>query len=324
MKSETKVVLSIAIAFAGLESVARVVEPVLSADVRNMREHRKIPDMMRKDEQEGRTTCLVVGNSLARAGIRPEEFTSFFSEHREEEVELYFLAPDASGINEWVGAFRKYFLESTVQPDFVFVITGPDHISDQPVRSVEKLSAFHVGSGDRWMVFRDWLESGNERAKFVLAAVSRLVANRERLRPLVFYHLIPGYEEVAHRRNSEGKEQAQPEFSEAGVQRLRLLMESIDETKSRTFIVTVPMSEPYVLPDSVYLLAKECEIPIVDAYSDRNWPAAVFIDGYHLTEAGGRRFTSELLEEIFSEGVERNTANQEPEFKDNRREILPR
>lgn len=297
MKPESKLILALALTLLLLEAGSRGVESFLSADVRQMLAQNEIPDKVRQAEAEGRASILVIGNSLARAGIIPEEIAGSVSSPGGGNVEVLYITPDASGINEWTAAYRKAFPNSRemVRPDFVIIVTGPGHLADQPVGSPEKLSAYHVAEEDRWEVLTNWMADLGERFRFSLAGFSRLFANRERVRPLLFYRLVPGYEVTAQRLNQSGHAaEAPPIKIDQTTERLELLLDSLGLPPERVLIAAVPLPAPYELPAVILEAARSRKISIYSEGASSPWPSEAFPDGYHISPEFGAVYTRRL------------------------------
>jgi len=302
LKPESKLILALAVTLLLLEAGSRGIEALLSADVRQMLAQNEIPDKVRQAEAEGRASILVIGYSLARAGIIPEEIAGSVLSPKGGNVEVLYITPDASGINEWMAAYRKGFPNSreTVRPDFVIIATGPGHLADQPVATgPEKLSAYHVAAEERWEALTNWMPSLGERCRFVLAGISRLFANRERVRPLLFYGLVTGYEVTAQRLNESGIATNRPAIKiHQTAERLELLLDSLGIPPERVLIAAVPLPAPYELPAAVLEVAGSRKVAVYSKGGSSSWPSGAFPDGYHLGRDFGTVFSRQLNEQI--------------------------
>jgi len=299
MKAETKVVIAVIVALFGGEALARVFESSLSADVRQMLAHERIPSQIAEAQARGRFCVLVLGNSLARAAVDRATLEEGLREKGYPDPLVIYLTPDASGINEWTAAYRKYFPpgDGGGLPDLVILLTGPSHLLDHPVRSPEKLAAFHAAAGDLPEILSSWLTTTSERSRFLLASVSRLFANRERIRPLLFYRVVPGYEATAQRLNRpEGDRPQQADGEGATVERFGGLLDSLGLPSDRTLVAAVPLPERYELPEGVGKLASKRVIRVYREAASEQWPMEAFPDGYHLGERHAGGFTRGLLE----------------------------
>lgn len=301
MKSEILLLAALASALLVLELGSRAFESSLSADVRQMLAQDEIPGQIQESRREGRDSILVIGNSLARAGIIPDEIDGALRSRGAERADVFFITPDASAINEWFAAYRKGFPDApdTARPDFVIIVTGPGHLVDHPAVSPEKLSAYHVAREDRWEVLTNWLPTLGERCRFVLAGFSRLFANRERVRPLLFYRLVPGYTVTAQRLNQpKNAKEVLPAESAGGTERLGLLLDSLGVAPDRVMIAAVPLPWQYDLPKAVLAEASARNLGVYAEAAEASLPAEAFPDGYHIAPDFGRAFSRKLNEAI--------------------------
>jgi len=297
LKPEIKVVISLAFSLLVFEVLSRSGESYLSADVRQMLAQDEIPQKIREVKRDGRASILVIGNSLARAGIIPDEIARSIRSPNGGTAEVFYITPDASGINEWAAAYRRGFPDApdTERPDLVLIVTGPGHLADQLVTSPERLSAYHVAEHDRWEVGMNWLPGLGERCRFALAGASRLFANRERVRPLLFYRLVPGYEVTAQRLNqsiNSGKDL--PVERDESAERFGLLLDSLGIPPERVLIAAVPLPWQYELPEAVLAEASARNIFVYGEAAASTWPSVAFPDGYHIAPEFGRVFSRQL------------------------------
>jgi len=299
LKSETKVVLSLLLALAGLEAAARVAAPRISADVRQIRAFSALPHQIKAVRAQGGSCFLVLGNSLAKAALHRESLKDGLRLKGWPDPEVVYLTPDASEVNDWTAAYRKHFPPtSKVHPDFLIVVTGPGHLLDQPVSSPEKLGAWHAAHTDFPEILHSWLPETGEKCRFLLGAGSHLFANRERLRPLVFYQWIPGYEQTAQRLNRRETGAAKPAPGEASRSTVRFqqLLDSIPLPPERVVVVAAPLPVAYLVPETIRTQVSAHGITLLDQGSRAPLPPDAFPDGYHLGADHAPGFSRLLLE----------------------------
>lgn len=300
MNAETKVILSVLLVLAGLEAAARVAGPMLSADVRQIIALDGLPAKISGARARGRSCFLVVGNSLAKAAIHRETLEAGLRRKGWPDPEVFYLTPDASGVNEWTASWRKHFPpEGGVQPDFLILVTGRVHLLDDSAPSPEKLGAYHAAAGDRAEILWNWLPGIGEKVRFVSAIASRLFANRERVRPLLFYRWIPGYEETAQRLNRRDLGEGRSGAAEAtgSVVRFRELLGSIKLPSDRVVVVAAPLPDAYRIPGEVKSAASQRGIPVIEEVSPPTFPASAFPAGFHLGPDESVAFTARLVRE---------------------------
>lgn len=292
VKIETRVLLSLAIAWLLAEVAMRPLEPLLSADLRHIRSFESFAQQLESARSEGRPGVVVVGNSLARAGIDRETLVEVLNDQKLPRAKVVYLAPDASGVNEWTAAWRRYLTVAKVRPDLVLLVTGPQHLLDQPVRSPEKLAAFHARLVDWPEILRDWLGTGNERGRFLLAGISRVFANRDRLRPLLFYQRVPGYAAAVEAIRSGPNRETVARFEAGtGTERCRELFQDLVAGSGRVDLLAVPLPEPYSLPPEILRVAAENGVRVFGEAAAVRWSEDAFPDGYHLGGRAAERFT---------------------------------
>lgn len=304
LKDEAKVVLFLALGISVLELASRIFETHFSADVRQMLSQVEVPERIEKARREGRESVLILGNSLARAGILESGIRERFVELRRPAPEILYMTPDGSDVSDWTAAYRKCFRNRNQirAPDYLLIGTGQTHLEDRPVVSPEKLAAYHAGREDFGIILGTWLGSTGERCRFLSSAVSRLFANRERLRPILFYNFVPGYEEVARRLNEREKIGALPPADrDASAGRFGLLLDSIDLPSERVMVAAVPLPWSYRLNTAVLETAKSEGVRVFAEEVGNEWPTEAFPDGYHLAPEFGATFTKALMAKLIPE-----------------------
>ena len=190
-------------------------------------------------------------------------------------------------------------------------MTGRTHLLDPARPETERLGAIYVGGGgDRWRFLREELGGFEARATFVLAAASRLHANRERVRPLLFYHAMPGYEEAVNRINraagggheaaAEAAGSAVAGLGQEGLRYANLLLDSVEASGAELVVVTAPLPEPWSLPEPVAALLRERSIAVIALGEEAPLPPERFPDGYHLDAEGAAEATRLLADRLVS------------------------
>ncbi len=298
LNEEVKVLLLVGLGLGCFEGLSRQFETRLSADLRQIRSHEEIPEKIAKAKQEGRESVLVLGNSLARAGLREPEIRERFAASGKPDPEVLYLTPDASDVSDWTAAYRRLFhgRNESPEPNYVLVGTGRNHLEDRRVVSPEKLGAYHAGRSDFGRILRTWLGTTDERARFLIASVSSLFANRERLRPILFYKVVPGYESVARRLNEGDPAKWLPTAPKnASAERFDLLLDSIRLPAERVMVAAIPLPWLYDLSPTLIEAADKREVRVFTGESDRVWPKEAFPDGYHLAPDGGASFTRSVM-----------------------------
>lgn len=307
MNPEIKIGICLGLVVLLAEGAARLGEPRLSKDLAHLATFQDLAEKM--PEGNARFDVLLLGNSLARHGVGRSALEERLQAEQEAEVKMHSMLPDATGITEWNWGFRRYLEKRDGHPDLVLLFTGPKHLLDARSVFPERMGAYYVPRGDRWRYAMNELEGIDERSRFFLASVSRIFANRARLRPLVFYNLVPGYEATAQAINrglntSREELEAFSAQSEAGTSNLEALFSSVDSVGGKVVIVSVPVpGGTYSLPDSVREAAADHGCRLIELGSDLDLSDNEFPDGYHLGRNGAERFTEELVARLMEKGA---------------------
>ncbi|MDF1852684.1 MAG: hypothetical protein P1U85_17740 [Verrucomicrobiales bacterium] len=289
---EGKVVLFLLLALLLLEIGARSFEERLSADLAHFSELPQAADRLREGSRDG--SVLVIGNSLAREGIDTERMREAFGN-------VEFFHPDGSSVVEWSWGLRRYFLSQGSIPDRILVITARSHLVDHVV-APEKLGAYLVGDENIGSALES-LDNHEATARFLLGRVSHLFANRSRVRPLIGYRFLPGFEEAWPLLASAGMEaQLAIEGEEALVSRslvaLPRLVAFAKKSGSELIVVKIPMVADYDLPDDVVEILESNEIRLIDLSDLDGISESSFRDGYHLNREGASITTKALLDAL--------------------------
>jgi hypothetical protein len=300
MKSEIKVVLFLIGCLLAGEWGTRWVEPELSKDVEHLE---GLEAMAQRLEPRGKSNVLVLGNSLARCGLDQGLLSEGWRLPSGEVAQVEVLTPDASGIVDWGQGFRRYVVETGSRPEVVVVGTGRVHLNDPMEVQSARLAAWLVPKDERWAFVKDQKWGMEEAIPFWLASWSRLFANRERIEPLVFYRLVPGYEETSRLINHErgvalAGRSGGHEQGAVTTRHLQRLIDDVAKVGARLVVVTMPMPEVYELPGEVVEVLKANRVLLIEGGSKNTMEAERFPDGYHLDAGGARRFTTWLIERL--------------------------
>ena len=304
-KTETRVVLTVIVLLLVTEVLCRLFETRLSADVRHLRE---LPDVARRlaaapDEAE---KILIVGNSLAREGIDlPLLEEKLNGQDSRGTVTVAGFFPDGTSVSEWLWGYRRYFSAEQAIPDRVVIVTGRTHLQGGAINP-ERLGAFHIGDDD----LVDALASMEleKRPRVLLARYSGLFTNRDRLRPLVGYRMLPGYESAMAKivtiENQEALAAVDENARPAKPVEFERLLTTMSEQGVDTAVITVPLPEDYVLEESLVKLIEEKGARFFDLSALPGRNADDFPDGYHLGKRGQKLLTERLAAEVLSSALD--------------------
>lgn len=295
MKAEFKILLCLAAMLVALEFCARWFETRLSINIAHLRDLPQQAARIRTAPEHS-FKIVVVGNSLARCGIDVEMLKQGLREKMRREVVVAMLYPDGTRIEEWAYAYRRYFAQTGAKPDAVLMVTGRLHLTDQSP-NVSEMGAFYVSQEDIGHYSKSQLHGLEDGVRFLGARSSALFAHRERVQPLLFYHLIPGYEQTAQliTEDSVTLGGAAPELH---CSVLAWFVSELRQSGVRLVIASAPMPVPYSLPAVALEIARTGEATVRQSGAELRLPRGRFPDHYHLDAEGAIQFTRDLVEHV--------------------------
>lgn len=269
-------------------------ETRLSLDVKNIR---SLPGVAAAMARHAGAKVLFIGNSLTRRAIDAQTLIDAAAKAGRANPAVFFLTPDATNITNWDYAFRRYFAHSS--PDEVFIGTGAGHLEDSH-GDAGRLGAFYVAHADVSRALRDDLPSWEEKMQFLAARCSALHANRYRVKPLLFWRLIPHFfdmEQTANKLRHAAQHDREP--PDPAFRHLDALLALLQSRQIRAHVVTLPVPTSYALPAPALGVIKDRGALLHDL-SAQSWvDASAFDDGYHLSAAAARRFSAVLAQSAF-------------------------
>jgi hypothetical protein len=291
MKAESKVVLTLVLLLLALEVGARVFEGRLSRDIQHLRTLPGQAYLLKSAPKES-LRILLLGNSLARCGMDQNLLKNKLSSELGRPVILAVMHPDGSKIEEWAYGYQRYFRDTNSEPDAVLLITGRQHLTDK-LKSADDMGAFYVGNEDLLPFMKGNLRSVEEASWFLAARYSTLMAHRKRVEPLVFYNLVPGYEQTAQAINRSAQAPAIAPTTTCEV--FKQFAHGLKSREVRLFVASAPLPEPFDLPEPVISASAEANVTVHPSGANLKLPAERFPDQYHLDQAGAQAFTEHLL-----------------------------
>ncbi len=302
-KSELKVVAAVLVGLLTVELGFGPLLPHLSLDLKHVL---ALPNIAERLQKAPHPRILCIGNSLTRAGIDPETLQESLEEAGIRDAGLAVAYPDASGINEWFFALRKYFLDPRGIPDLVVVITARDHLTDRPL-ALSRNSAYYCNGSDFRDVLFHELGSMDARTEFVLARYLKSYANRGRVQPRVFSRMIPRYQEFLlaqeqgkfKRRPEPGRPAPpDPDPRDPEFQRFESLLELGRDYGFEIAVFTAPMMKTYHLPSGALELIREKGAALVEGSALPGIGPENLPDGSHLDAEGAKVFSKRLGTEL--------------------------
>ncbi len=290
MLTELRVLAVLLAALLGLELTARVFEGRLSKDVNHL-SSLPVQAARLRSAPEDHCKVLILGNSLAREGLDQKELKRSLEAGVGRPVMLAAMHPDGSRVEEWCYGFRRYFDVAGSRPDVLLICTGRAHLLDG-LRDLDTVAAFHVSWRDLPDLVREQELGVEEVCQAAAARVSRLFAHRRRVQPLLFYHGMPRYEPTVNLIQASALEAARAGGTNETVRTLSALLRTCRAAGTRVAVLTVPLPDPYDLPDVVKTALQAEGVACFD--SPPRLPAERFPDGYHLDPEGAATWTRAL------------------------------
>jgi hypothetical protein len=294
MPTELRALAALLAALLGLEVAARVFETRLSKDVAHLRSLPAQAARLRAAPAD-HFKVLILGNSLARAGLDRQILRMGLEAKLGRPVVLAAMHPDGSRIEEWQYGYRRYFEQTGARPDLVLLCTGRAHLLDG-LRDLDSVAAFHVSWRDLPGFVREQHLGVDAICQVAAARASRLFAHRRRVQPLLFYHWMPRYEPTVNLIQADGQGKARRSAASEDSARAFLgLLQTCRATGTRVLLLPVPLPEDYALPDVVAEAAQAGGAVVLGPplrLAGRHFP-----DGYHLNAEGAAVWTAALLEQ---------------------------
>ncbi|MGJ8642163.1 MAG: hypothetical protein ACSHX9_02045 [Luteolibacter sp.] len=300
-RNEWKVLIVLALSLLVMEVLVRNFAGSLSVDLRNtLITPESASRIARADDADCKV--LVVGNSLARCGVDLKllgQNSDWLPNSEGAHVRAELFAPDSSSVIQWSWGLKRYFQNTGSYPDTILLFTGRTHLLD--VRTMpETLGAYYVGTRDLGEAYNSMRDS-EESLRVLLGAGSHLLANRDRIRPRIGYSYLPGFLTAwptltVGAGNGDDVKEEQPQ--EAGTESLERLIATARKMNSKLHVISVPLPEPYQIPDEVLRLLAETDTPFHDLSTLPGITPSQFPDGYHLDEAGSAIFTRAILDAL--------------------------
>lgn len=289
-----KVVAAVALCLLGCELGLRVAEPRLSADVQHIRH---IPAIISEFEQKEGPRILFLGNSLTRAGIRPDTMTKVWSDAKLPEICIERIYPDDTTILDWLYLYRTAIEPMDSKLDLLVVTFALNHLDDHQPINPERLGGQLAGLAAAPEAFAQDVLSFEDRIRYLLSGVSRLWAARERIQTRVLA-LIPGYRTLAQVVNTDLRNSEKRDVPRAPESYQRLARFIANATRHGTSVVFVaaPMPRRYSLPGTLRDTVHRGGAELIDLQNLERLGPDDFPDGYHLSEGAAARFSESLAQ----------------------------
>jgi hypothetical protein len=290
-KSEWKVILAVLGVFLAAELGLYLSEDRISLDVQHINQ---IPAIVSELKEGNDPRILFFGNSLTRASIRPDRIRSTWTTATLSEATIRLIHPDDTKVVDWVYVYRRFVQPSRPQLRLVILCFAYRHLEDGPDGNPERLGGQFAGLSLARDAFAKDVLSLSDRIRYLLGAVSRTWAYRDRVQTRILA-LIPGYERLAHEinQNVTRKALAKPNPPVTYNQLARFL-EMLTNDGARVVFVATPMPSFYVLSEDLEAAIRRGGAELVDLRGFGPLMPADFPDHFHLSPAAAERFSTAL------------------------------
>lgn len=291
-RSDWKVACAVLAVLLVGELMLYAVEPRLSLDVQHIR---MIPAIVRDIETTQRPSVLFIGNSLTRHGIVPGLIRSAWSQHDLPRAKLSLIYPDSTTLSDWFYLYRRFVEPARSRPRVIVICFASNQLADSEPVQPERLGSQFAGLPFAAEAFSHDVLSLSDRVRYLLGAVSRVWADRERVQTRVLA-LIPGYEALAQALNqAAGARQAAPSSGEpARYARLARFIARVKQDGTDIVFVATPLPRRFPLPEALRRTIRDGGAELIDLQGTEPADPVDFLDGYHLSPVGAERFSLAL------------------------------
>lgn len=267
-------------------------EGFLSVDVRHIKQ---FPAIVRSFDSGREPVVLFLGNSLTRAGIRPDVMESTWSSQELPRTRVALIHPDDTRVLDWYYVYRRFVETAPSRPRVIIVCFAQSNLDDNHPVQLERLGSQFSGFPLLAEAFSHEVLTLSDRMHYLLGAVSRLWANRERVQTRVLA-LIPGYEAMAQTLNTEANaRQNSTKSGQPGTYgRLARFIERLTLDGADVVFVATPLPKRYPLPEELRRTIRDGGAELLDLQGTVPAEPGNFPDGYHLSPAAAERFSASL------------------------------
>jgi len=291
-RSEWKVIASVLAVLLIGEFSLYFTENRLSYDMQHIRQ---IPAILNDMKQGDAPRILFLGNSLTRAGIRPDIIKGTWANANLSDTTIGLIYPDDTMLTDWLYVYRRFVQPSNARPRLLIICFANNHLDDGPLRNAERLGREFAGLSLAAEAFSHDVLSLSDRIRYLLGTASRLWANRERIQKRIL-SLIPGYQEFAPIINNvvRSDERSHAHAKQPTYNQLARFLNIVAGDGTKVVFVAAPLPEPYPLPDELYKTISRGGAEIVDLRGLERTGPDDFLDSLHLAPAAAERFSKAL------------------------------
>ena len=290
--SDWKVLATVLVVLLFGEFGLSLAEPRLSLDVQHIR---SIPAIVRTFEAAPGPGVLFLGNSLTRAGIRPDAVEGAWPPHNLPRAKFALVYPDDTRLLDWFYVYRRFVEPARSRPRVIVVSFAQSQLADGQPLQPERLGSQFAGLPFLTEAFSDDVLSASDRISYVLGATSRMWANRERVQTRVLA-LIPGYEALAQTLNRAAsvRQDASGDGRPDTYTRLARFIERVGKDGVGVVFVATPLPRRFPLPDELRRTIHDGGAELLDLQGMEPADPGDFTDGYHMSPAAAVGFSASL------------------------------
>jgi len=294
-RAELKVVAVVLLVLAGSEVLLRFGEPLLSLDVKHIRQIPAISQNLVAGKGE---RILFLGNSQVRAGIDPDVIEQELKARGVAPVHIERVFPDATSLPDWSRAFKHYFISKARLPEVLVLCFSDVALQDSNVVDPTRLGHYYSSPGEVPEILDQDLRGFDNRAEFVLASLSFSFANRMRVRTRTLDLIVPGYRDSAQRINRNMKRNHAGTIAKNSYNRLSNFLSLAKEQGVRVIVVAMPQPIAYSLDPTIKSTVERSGMSLLDCRNVDGISAASFADEIHLATSGALIYSRFLGREL--------------------------
>ncbi|BDD87621.1 hypothetical protein [Desulfofustis limnaeus] len=291
---EYRVLLLVGFMLVAVEGGVRLVEGHLSGNVNHILE---IPAIVRQVEQarNDENTLVLLGNSLLNNATDEAVLRALLP--MVASSALAKITPDGSALAEWFCVYNNHLAAAHV-PDVLVIGFAWAQLSDQFPINASRLGGFFCGIDDSDRMGATGLTDHRNYLRFLAGKVSHVYVNRELIRNRLLSTVIPDYEIITQRLNSEERQRGGPGRTVYTYSLLTDLLASMHDAGTRVVLIAMPVQTPYQIDEGLLRETERFGVVLLDYRNLFNADEAVFADPIHLNSKGSKRFSTVLAGDL--------------------------
>ncbi len=291
--NEIRVIAGMILLLIACESFVRVMEGSISLDIRHIRE---MPAIVERLQSAGTVRVLFLGNSLTRLGVDLGTIRENLRAGDTRGVALERMYPDDTTISDWYYVYETFLVNRHMTPELVVVGFATNHLEDRAQLHVSRLGGYFGGLQALPEAFRNDIPGLEDRIQYLLSSVSRLFANRERIRDRLLDLILPHYRDTAQTLNRATLRLGQKRYDghRPTYRRLQRFMQLVQSHGAKLALVAMPLASYYPIPDSLKSVIAAEDGLLIDLRHVAGLTLRDFPDRYHLSPAGAKIYSAAL------------------------------